>query len=204
MDNGATLTIAAGKPLSVDTVLAEESVRGLLKAFGMEQHEEIMRNTPRRVVDAYVQLFTPPAFEPTIFPNLEKYDEMVLVRGIRFRSICEHHFLPFTGEAHVGYIPGGDVVGISKLARVVQTFAGRPQRQERLTVEIADWLTEQLNPVGAGVVLSAEHTCMTLRGVRADGATTVTSAFRGALADDRERRNEFLAMSDLGARRSTA
>jgi GTP cyclohydrolase I len=185
---------AADGPLQVDVVLAEEAVRTLLKAFGMEQHDEIIRNTPRRFVEAYRELFSPRAFRPTTFPNEERYDELVLVRGVQFRSVCEHHLLPFTGQAAVGYLPGEEVAGLSKLARVVELYAGRPQRQERLTVEIADWLDRSLRPRGVGVLMVAHHSCMALRGVTATESTTVTSAFRGTLKSDRQQRAEFLAL----------
>ena len=195
MERGERLEpYAADEPPQVDVVLAEEAVRTLLKAFGMEQYDEIMRNTPRRFVEAYRELFSPPAFRPTTFPNEERYEEVVLVRGVRFRSVCEHHLLPFTGHAHVGYLPGDQVVGLSKLARVVELYAGRPQRQERLTVEIADWLDRCLRPRGVGVLMVAHHSCMTLRGVTAAESTTVTSTFRGVLHSDRQQRADFLAM----------
>jgi GTP cyclohydrolase I len=126
----------------------------------------------------------------------EGYDELVLVRDIPFRTVCEHHMLPFFGVAHVGYLPGERIVGLSKLARVVQYWAGRPQTQERLTKQVANFLTTRLNPRGAGVVLEAEHTCMTLRGVRARGSTTVTSALLGTLRDDARCRAEFLALTN--------
>jgi GTP cyclohydrolase I len=144
---------------------------------------------------AYAELFTPQPFTPTTFPNDEGYDEMVLARGIPFRSVCEHHLLPFLGVAHVGYLPGERIVGLSKLARVVENFAAAPQVQERLTGQIAGWLDAELAPRGVGVVLDAEHMCMSLRGVRAVGTRTRTSALRGLIRDDARTRAEFLALT---------
>lgn len=184
----------------IDKLAAEESFRAFLTAFGMKDNKEVMDNTPRRVVEAYVELFTPTAFAPTVFRNEEHYDEIVLVRSIPFRSVCEHHFLPFVGAAHVGYLPGREVIGLSKIARVVETYSRRPQRQERLTVQIAQWLDEALQPRGVGVMLAANHSCMTLRGARADHASTITSAFRGELAEDSRHRADFLSLLNLHLR----
>ena len=138
---------------------------------------------------------TPAPFTVTSFPNDEGYDELVLARAIPFSSLCQHHLLPFTGVAHVGYLPAGRILGLSKLARVVELFARRLQLQERLTTQVADWLQTQLEPKGVGVVLEAEHLCMTLRGVQATGARTVTSALHGRLRDDPRSRQEFLALT---------
>ena len=146
---------------------------------------------------AYADLFSPRAFDLTTFPNEEGYDELVLARSIPMRSVCEHHLLPFTGVAHVGYLPGQRILGLSKLARVVEFFACRPQVQERLTKQIADWLQTQLSPKGVGVVIEAEHTCMTLRGVQATGSTTVTSTLLGLLRHDPSSRSEFLALTGV-------
>jgi GTP cyclohydrolase I len=140
-------------------------------------------------------LFTAPEFDLTTFPNDEGYDELVLARSIPVSSVCEHHLLPFIGVAHVGYLPGERILGLSKLARVVNHFASRPQVQERLTKQIAGWLDTQLAPQGVGVVIEAEHTCMTLRGVRAAGASTVTSTLLGTLRDDARSRQEFFALT---------
>jgi GTP cyclohydrolase I len=148
------------------------------------------------MVRAYAEFFSPPAFDMTTFPNDEGYDELVLARRIPMRSICEHHMLPFVGVAHVGYLPGERILGLSKLARVVTHFASRPQVQERLTKQIATWLQDHLDPKGVGVVIEAEHTCMTLRGVRATDSTTVTSALLGTLRDDARSRQEFFALTD--------
>ncbi|HEX3004200.1 MAG TPA: GTP cyclohydrolase I, partial [Angustibacter sp.] len=137
------------------------------------------------------------SFDLTTFPNDEGYDELVLARGIPVQSVCEHHLLPFVGVAHVGYLPGERILGLSKLARVVELFARRPQVQERLTKQVADWLDDRLAPQGVGVVIEAEHSCMTLRGVRANGSTTVTSTLLGTLRQDARSRAEFLALTGL-------
>ena len=144
---------------------------------------------------AYAELFSPSDFDVTTFANDEGYDELVLVRGIPMRSVCEHHLLPFVGVAHVGYLPGRRILGLSKLARVVEHLGRRPQVQERLTKQVADWLDQQLQPQGVGVVIEAEHTCMTLRGVRAAGSSTITSALTGSIRDDPRTRQEFLALA---------
>ena len=140
-------------------------------------------------------MLEPRAFDLTTFPNDEGYDALVLVRSVPVQSVCEHHLLPFTGIAHVGYLPGDRILGLSKLARVVELFARRPQVQERLTQQVADWLQEHLRPRGVGVVVEAHHQCMSLRGVRAPDASTVTSALRGHLRDDARARAEFLALT---------
>ncbi|MFD1050086.1 GTP cyclohydrolase I, partial [Kibdelosporangium lantanae] len=155
--------------------------------------------TPGRMARAYAELFTPREFDLTTFPNDEGYDELVLARDIPIRSVCEHHLLPFTGVAHVGYLPGERIVGLSKLARIVEHFSCRPQVQERLTKQVADWLQDSLVPRGVGVVIEAEHSCMTLRGVRASGATTVTSTLLGCLRADARSRQEFFALSGVRA-----
>ena len=143
-------------------------------------------------------LFTPHPFNLTTFPNDEGYDELVLARAIPVRSVCEHHLLPFTGIAHVGYLPGRRILGLSKLARIVEHFARRPQVQERLTKQVADCLYTHLRPQGAGVVIVAEHTCMTLRGVQAAGSRTVTSTLLGTLREDPRSRQEFFALTGVG------
>ena len=141
-----------------------------------------------------------PEYDFTTFPNTEGYDELVLVQDIPVQSVCEHHLLPFTGVAHVGYLPSARIVGLSKLARTVDHFARRPQTQERLTMQIARQLQEQLGPRGVGVVIEAEHTCMTLRGARAHATRTVTSSFLGHLRDEPAARSEFLALTTGGGR----
>jgi GTP cyclohydrolase I len=154
-----------------------------------------MVETPRRMAHAYAEMLTVPGFDLTTFPNSEGYDEMVLVEGIPVRSLCEHHMLPFVGVAHIGYLPGDRILGLSKFARVVDFFARRAQTQERLTKQVAEHLQDQLAPRGVGVVIEAEHTCMSLRGVRAVGARTVTSALLGTLREDPATRAEFLSLT---------
>jgi GTP cyclohydrolase I len=148
---------------------------------------------------AYAELLAPEPFDLTTFPNDEGYDELVLARDIPFRTICEHHLLPFAGVAHVGYLPADRILGLSKLARLVEYYAARPQTQERLTRQVADALVIHLNPRGVGVVLEAEHSCMTQRGVRALGAKTVTSALLGTLREDPRSRAEFFALAGISA-----
>ena len=157
---------------------------------------EHLAETPRRVAEAFAELLTPEPFDLTTFPNDEGYDELVLVRDIPFRSLCEHHLLPFHGVAHVGYLPAERILGLSKLARVVDRFAADLQTQERLTMQIAGWLDQHLRPKGVGVVIEADHMCMSLRGVRASGARTLTSAMHGLLRDDARSRQEFFALTD--------
>jgi GTP cyclohydrolase I len=139
---------------------------------------------------------TPREFRLTTFPNDEGYDELVLARDIPFTSVCEHHLLPFTGTAAVGYLPANRILGLSKLARVVELFARRPQVQERMTKQISTWLDSHLRPRGVGVVLRAEHSCMTLRGVRAAGSSTVTSSLVGSIRTDSRTRAEFLSLTE--------
>jgi GTP cyclohydrolase IA len=147
------------------------------------------------MASAYAEMVTPRPFDLTTFANDEGYDELVLARAIPVQSLCEHHMLPFTGVAHVGYLPGERIVGLSKLARVVELFARRPQVQERLTVQVAGWLQTHLRPRGVGVVVEAEHSCMSLRGVRAGGTSTVTSSLLGTLREDARSRAEFLGLA---------
>jgi GTP cyclohydrolase I len=180
---------------AVDLVRAERAVADLLAALGQDPTSEELADTPRRVAASYAELLTPPPFTLTSFPNDEGYDELILARAIPFSSLCQHHLLPFVGVAHVGYLPADRILGLSKLARVVERFARRLQLQERLTTQVADWLQAQLEPKGVGVVLEAEHLCMTLRGVQATGARTVTSALHGRLRDDPRSRQEFLALT---------
>jgi GTP cyclohydrolase I len=172
---------------------AAHHARMFLNALGVRCDAAGTIDTPRRMAQAYAALLTSPDFDLTTFPNAEGYDEMVTVKDIPVRSVCEHHFLPFIGVAHIGYLPGDRILGLSKFARVVDMFARQPQVQERLTVQVADWLDSQLAPRGVGVVIEAEHQCMTLRGVQAAGTSTVTSALRGMLRDRPQTRAEFLA-----------
>src|SRR5687768_4078359 len=145
---------------TIDLCAAERAVADLLVALGQDPHDEHTRDTPRRVAAAYAEMLTPRSFSPTTFPNDERYDELVLARDIPFHSLCRHHLLPFHGVAHVGYLPGERILGLSELARVVELFARGLQVQERLTKQVADWLLEQLAPKGVGVVLEAEHLCV--------------------------------------------
>jgi GTP cyclohydrolase I len=180
---------------ALDLVAAERAVADLLVALGQDPRSEHLRDSPRRVAHAYAEMLTARPFNLTTFPNDEGYDELVLAREIPFHSLCEHHLLPFTGVAHVGYIPGGRILGLSKLARVVELFARSLQVQERLTKQIADWLQEHLEPKGVGVVIEAEHSCMSLRGVQASGVLTVTSSLQGLLREDARSRSEFLSLA---------
>jgi GTP cyclohydrolase I len=180
---------------ALDLDAAERAVADLLVALGQDPKSEHLRDSPRRVAHAYAEMLTARPFNLTTFPNGEDYDELVLAREIPFHSLCEHHMLPFTGVAHVGYIPGGRILGLSKLARVVELFARSLQVQERLTKQIADWLQEHLEPKGVGVVIEAEHSCMSLRGVQASGVLTVTSSLQGLLRTDARSRSEFLSLA---------
>jgi GTP cyclohydrolase I len=175
--------------------VATTAARAMLAALGVPIHEEDLTDTPRRLVHAYAELLTPGAFEMTTFPNREAYDELVLVRDIPVRSLCEHHMLPFVGVAHVGYLPGDRIVGLSKLARTVDFHSRTVQTQERLTSQVADELQRALSPKGVGVVIEAEHSCMSVRGARAEGAHTVTARLLGQLREDPASRAEFLGLT---------
>ncbi|MBY9074855.1 GTP cyclohydrolase I [Nocardioides sp. WL0053] len=179
----------------VDLALAEKAAADLLAALGQPVDGPDMAETPRRMAHAYAEMLTAGAFDFTTFANSEGYDELVLVEDIPVRSVCEHHMLPFVGVAHVGYLPAERILGLSKFARVVDHFSHRAQTQERLTKQIAEHLERQLAPRGVGVVIEAQHTCMSLRGVRAVGARTVTSALFGALRDNPSSRAEFLSLT---------
>ena len=199
MSRVATLAVSRPRVTSdqvpMDLDAAEQAVADLLEALGLPLGSAGMLDTPRRMAHAYAEMLTVPSFDLTTFPNTEEYDELVVVEDIPVRSLCEHHMLPFIGVAHIGYLPGARILGLSKFARTVDFFAQRPQTQERLTKQIADHLQEQLAPRGVGVVVTAEHSCMTLRGVRATGARTVTSALYGSLRDDPAGRAEFLSLT---------
>lgn len=186
--------VGGGTGVGVDLGRAERAVTELLASFGVDLRSENLAGTPGRVARAYAELLRSEPFNLTTFPNDEGYDELVVTRGIPFRSLCEHHLMPIVGVAHVGYLPGKRILGLSKLARVVEHFARRLQVQERLTSQVASWLDEQLVPKGVGVVIEAEHHCMSLRGVRATGSRTVTSALRGLLRHDERSRADFLAL----------
>ncbi len=171
-------------PSSVDQARLMEVGRELLVALGEGSDSEHLRDTPRRFAAALVELLTPVRFNPTTFPNDAGYTGLVLIEAIPFSSLCQHHLLPFSGVAHVGYVPADRILGLSKFARVVEFFARRLQVQERLTKQVADWIQEHLEPRGVGVVMEAAHSCMWLRGVRATGSRTVTTTFLGALQDN--------------------
>ena len=192
--NQRRFSTLGGTAEGIDLSRAAQAVADLLDALGVDRATESLTETPARVAKAYAELLTPEPFEATTFPNDEGYDELVVARGIPFSSLCEHHLLPFIGVAHVGYLPGGRLLGLSKLARVVTHYSRHLQVQERLTKQVADWLVAELDPKGVGVVLEAEHTCMSMRGVRADGARTVTSALAGLVRNDQRTRSEFLAI----------
>jgi GTP cyclohydrolase IA len=183
----------------MDLAAAETAAADFLRALGISLDSEHLRATPGRMARAWAEMLTPRPFEMTTFPNEEGYDELVLARDIPFRSVCEHHLLPFTGHACVAYLPGDRILGLSKLARVVEHFACRPQTQERLTKQVADWLQDQLAPRAVGVVMSAEHSCMTLRGAQATGSSTVTSTLLGRLRSDPRSRQEFLSLAGATA-----
>lgn len=183
----------------LDVEAATEAAAGFLEALGVDLDHEGLQESPARMARAYAELFTPRPFEATTFPNEEGYDELVLARRIPLRSVCEHHLMPFVGVAHVGYLPGERILGLSKLARVVEHFACRPQVQERLTMQVASWLSTELGARGVGVVIEAEHSCMTLRGVQATGSDTVTSTLLGTLRTDPRSRAEFFALAGVGS-----
>ncbi|HZE38771.1 MAG TPA: GTP cyclohydrolase I FolE [Stackebrandtia sp.] len=191
-----TLRVVHGRQ-EVDLDAAGKAVTDLLVALGRDPMSEHLIDTPRRVAEAYSELLTPREFNLTTFPNDEGYDELVLARDIPVQSLCQHHLLPFHGVAHVGYLPGDRILGLSKLARVVELFARDLQVQERLTKQIADWLQEHLAPQGVGVVIEAEHMCMSLRGVRATGSRTMTSALHGQLRQDARSRQEFFSLTGV-------
>ena len=179
----------------VNLPAAERAVRDLLLALGRDPSSPHLTDTPRRVAESFTEMLTPREFDLTTFPNDENYDELVLARSIPVQSLCEHHMLPFTGVAHVGYLPGERILGLSKLARVVELFARDLQVQERLTVQVANWLQEHLAPKGVGVVIEAEHMCMSLRGVQARGSRTITSSVQGVLREDPASRQEFFMLA---------
>ncbi|HEY2637477.1 MAG TPA: GTP cyclohydrolase I FolE [Solirubrobacteraceae bacterium] len=180
---------------TIDHAAVQRAARDLLAGLGADVDSAGLRDTPRRIADAYAELLTPRPFRPTTFPNEDGYDELIVARAIPFHSLCEHHLLPFHGVAHVGYLPGARLLGLSKLGRVVELFARDLQIQERLTTQIADWLVHALEPKGVGVVIEAEHLCMSLRGVQKIGARTVTSALHGLVRDDARTRQEFLSLT---------
>ena len=181
----------------IDRDRVQAAVSEFLAAIGEDPAREGLRDTPRRIADMYAEVFdglhTDPAEHLKVGFEVA-HDEMVLLRNIPFYSMCEHHFLPCHGEAHVGYVPDGRVVGISKLARVVEGFARRPQVQEKLTTQIAEAIMDALHPDGVAVVIEAEHLCMTMRGVKKPGSRMVTSAMRGLFRESALTRAEFLSL----------
>jgi GTP cyclohydrolase I len=179
----------------IDHCAVQLAARDLLCALGADVDAEGLRETPRRVADAFTELLTPQPFRATTFPNDDGYDELIVARSIPFHSLCMHHLLPFHGVAHIGYLPGERIIGLSKLGRVVELFARDLQIQERLTTQIACWLQRELEPAGVGVVLEAEHMCMSLRGVQKFGSKSVTSALHGLVRDDARTRQEFLPLA---------
>jgi GTP cyclohydrolase I len=190
-------------PSGIDHPRIERAVREILLAIGEDPDRESLRETPARVARMYAELFGGLRTDPgrhlkKVFT--EQYDEMVLVRDISFNSMCEHHLLPFLGKAHVGYLPRGKVTGLSKLARVVEDISRRPQVQERMTHQIADLINAELDPKGVIVILEAEHTCMTIRGVRKPGSLTVTSAVRGLFKSNPSSRAEAMALINGAAK----
>jgi GTP cyclohydrolase I len=179
----------------VDPIGAERAAADLLVALGFNLADENLVETPRRMARALIEMTSVPDFDVTTFANDGDYDELVLVQDLPVQSLCEHHMLPFVGVAHIGYLPGERILGLSKFARLVEFHARHPQTQERLTKRIADHLQDQLEARGVGVVVEAEHTCMSVRGARAPGARTTTSALVGQLRNDPRSRAEFLALT---------
>ena len=182
---------------AVDHARIESAVREILLAVGEDPDREGLRDTPARVARMYAEMFAGLRQDPRLLLQktfTQKYDEMVVVKDIEFASVCEHHLLPFLGKAHVAYLPNGKIVGLSKLARVVEALARRPQVQERMTEELADLLLAELDPRWVGVIVEASHTCMTIRGVRKPGSVCTTSAMRGAFRDNALTRGELLSL----------
>ncbi len=194
----AALQVPARSRPAVDRARIEAAVVEILHAIGEDPQREGLRGTPRRIAAMYAELFSGLHRDPGEVLRVgfeeEEHHEMVVLKDIPFYSLCEHHLLPFHGVAHVGYVPDGRIVGISKVARVVETLARRPQVQERLTSQIADLLVGELRAKGAAVVIEAEHLCMTMRGVKKPGSVMVTSAMRGLFRDDARTRAEFLSL----------
>jgi GTP cyclohydrolase IA len=186
---------------SFDRQALMAAVRSIIRAVGEDEQREGLRDTPRRVADMYAEVFWGLKHDPTEVLSVTfevEHQEMVLVRDIPFYSMCEHHFLPFHGVAHVGYIPNGRVVGLSKLARALDILARRPQLQERMTSQLADAIMGTLEPAGVGVVVQAQHLCMTMRGIKKPGSETVTSAMRGVFRNQAATRAEFMNLITRG------
>jgi GTP cyclohydrolase I len=184
----------------IDVKKIEEAVQQILVAIGENPEREGLIDTPKRVAKMYTELLAGMRSDPAEHVHVfhEEYDEVVLLRDIPFYSICEHHMMPFIGKAHVAYLPSGKVIGISKLARIVDTYGKRLQVQERLTGQIADFLMEHLKPKGAAVVIEASHSCTTIRGVKKAGSVMVTSALRGIFKSDSRSRSEVLSLINAG------
>ena len=185
----------ADETRQIDTERIRKAVEEILLAVGENPDREGLRKTPERVARMYAELLGGTFEDPSVHLQsvfTEKYDEIVLLRDVPFYSVCEHHLLPFIGKAHVAYLPTGKVLGVSKLARIVDNFAHRLQAQERLTGQIADFLMQNLRPLGVAVVLQASHSCMTIRGIRKPGSVMVTSALRGIFKRDARSRSEVL------------
>lgn len=200
MTEETTMTITesnttAAPSTTADLETAELHAALMLNAMGLDMSAEGRKATPGRLVRALSEMTSAAEFTPTDFTASTEPGQLVIVRDIRFVSVCEHHVLPFVGVAHVGYVPRERILGLSKIARVVHHYARRLQVQERLTQQVANWIDRQLDPAGVGVVISAEHTCMTLRGVGAAGSVTRTSALRGVLLDDDAARAEFMSLA---------
>jgi GTP cyclohydrolase I len=178
--------------LSIDREKLKKAVKLFLEAIGEDPNREGLKDTPDRIVRLWEEFKSYENFNMTVFEDVGNYDEMIVVRDIQFYSLCEHHLLPFFGKAHIGYIPNGKICGLSKLVRIVNKFSYRPQVQERLTTEIAEFLEKELEPLGVAVVLEAEHLCMSMRGVKNPSSYTVTSKLTGVFKEDEKTRNEFL------------
>ena len=182
---------------ALDRKRLQAAVTDLLRAIGEDPDRDGLRDTPRRIAEMYAEIFSGLAIDPSEYLKVSfevEHDEMVILRNIPFYSMCEHHFLPFHGEAHVGYVPDGRIVGVSKLARVVEGYARRPQVQEKLTSQVAEAIMDVLRPDGVAVVIEAEHLCMTMRGVQKPGSRMVTSAMRGQFRSSSVTRAEFLSL----------
>jgi GTP cyclohydrolase I len=193
----AKLDEVNGEPARVDQPRIAAAVREILHAIGEDPDREGIRDTPARVARMYAELFSGLGQDPTVHLQkcfTQKYDEIVLVKNIDFHSVCEHHLLPFLGQAHVAYLPEGKIIGLSKLARVVEVVSRRPQVQERMTEDIADLLMHELNARGVAVVLEASHTCMTIRGIRKPNSVCTTSAMRGAFRSNESTRAELMSL----------
>jgi len=180
--------------MAIDREKIKKAVRLFLEGIGEDPDREGLKETPERVARMWEEFEKMRRFDMKLFEEFGSYNEMVLVKDIRFYSLCEHHLLPFFGKVHVAYIPDGKISGLSKLVRAVRAFSLRPQVQERLTEEIADFLERELQPKGVGVVVEAEHLCMSMRGVLSPGHLTITSALRGVFLKELKTREEFLKL----------